>query len=311
MIVSLTTLVFLCATANALQAVPFLFASHRLVRGLKDEVLQPNTRPQAPALVTNLVKKAVTECSSDVYVLLNVPGLQNTDLLSKRKAEWRHLQNYLHMASSVVGLPWVDGTLDLGFLEEYIVRTCKAESVRSFHSDEHVGEYIDTRKRVIRVEANALPGPGPERLAALADVDDLVRKILRKAPSPHYTLVVTSDEVAPVHPVPELAVAADPARFELFHDVVNDPRRAEERERNSHMYRDVEPFWNEGPGPAELYTQRKKQDEVHLLDPELWRKHEKLVMTVVLMVASVAFMQTLSFGRWLREKLVSPKQKRM
>lgn len=254
-------------------------------------------------MVTNLVKRAVTECLSDVYVLLNVPGLQNSDLLSTKKNEWRHLQNYLQMASSVVGLPWVEGTLDLGFLEEYIVRTCKAESIRAFSSEHGVEQYIDTRKRVIFVEADPLPEiEGPERNAALAQADDLLRKILRKTPLPHYTIVITSSTMSMVHPVPEIAISSMPELFEIFHDVVNDPRREHEQERNSHLYQEVEPFWNNVPDPTELYLQKKKQDEVHLFDNELWQKNEKLVMTVALMVASLAFIQTLNFGRWLKEK---------
>ncbi|KAM9910145.1 hypothetical protein OXX69_004766 [Metschnikowia pulcherrima] len=291
----------------ALQASPFLLASHKLIQGLKNEILQPNTRTQDPRQVTNLVKKAVTACSSDIYVLLNVPGLTNVDMLAKKKGEWRHLQNYLHMASSVVGLPWMEGTLDLSFLEEYIVRTCKAESVRAF-GEEDVAQYIDTRKRVIRVETNALPD-GPERDSALADVDDLIRKILRKAPSPHYTIIVTSDEVSPVHPVPEMAITDMPQLFELFHDVVNDPRREQELERNAYMYQEVEPYWNDGADPTQLYLQKKKHDEVHLFDSVHWQKNEKLVATVAMMVASLILIQTLNFGRWLKDKILQSKQK--
>lgn len=308
MILNLSILILLSTSVYALQAVPFLLASHKLVRGLKDEILQPNTQSQDPVQVTNLVKKAVTECSLDAYILVNVPGLTYSDMLASKKNEWRHTQNYLHMASSLVALPWVEGTLDLGFLEEYVVRTCKAESIRVFGSEDDLAQYIDTRKRVIRVEANPIPD-GPERNQALADVDDLIRKILRKVPSPHYMLLITADEPKGVHPVPEIAIANMPELFEIFHDVVNDPRRAEEVERNSYLYQDVEPFWNDAPDPTELYLQKKRRDEVHVFDAQLWQKNEKLVATVAVMVASLAFMQTLSFGRWLKQKLVQNKHK--
>ncbi|GEQ67886.1 hypothetical protein JCM33374_g1552 [Metschnikowia sp. JCM 33374] len=308
MIFNCSVVFFLIAAATALQAVPFLFASHKLVPGLKKEILQPNTRTQDPVQVTNLIKKAVTECSSDVYVLMNVPGITNGDMIASRKGEWRHLQNYLHMASSVVGLPWIEGTLDLAFLEQYVIRTCKADAIHAY-SEHDVADYIDTRKRVIRIETSPLPEGGPARHAALAEADDLLRKILRKSPSPHYTIVITSDVVVPVHPVPDVAIASSPRSFELFHDVVNDPRREEEVERNAYMYQDVEPFWNNAPDSTELYLQRKKNDEVHLFRSELWQKNEKLVATVAMMVASLVIIQTLNFTKWLKNRILQNKTK--
>lgn len=300
---------YILAAVLALRAAPVLVASHKLVRGLKQDIRQPNTQSQDPQQVTNMLKRLVTECSSDVYLLVDVPGLTNNDMLQQKQALWPHLQKYLHLSSSVVGLPWLEGTLDLAYLEQYAVRTCKAESVRAHSSDDEVEQYIDVRKRVILLQTAPLPAErGPERDRAVSDVDDLIRKILRKIPSPHHTIVITSSEVDTVHPLPESEYTELPHFFELFHDIVNDPRRELEQERNAYLYQDVAPFWNEIKDPTQQFLERKRRDEVHLFDKKLWGDNEKLVMTVVLMVGTFVLTKTVAFGRSLKQKVVEKRR---
>lgn len=303
----LSLYLLLIQIACALQAVPVLLASHKLVPNLKEDIQTPNTKTQLSLDVTHMVKRLVTECSSDVYLLVNAPGLTQADLTSLKKDNWPHLQKYLHMSSSVVGLPWMEGVLDYKHLSEYIVRTCKAEAV-VVHTDEHeVEHYIDTRKRVIRMELAPIPNLQPSRDEAIRNVDDIIRKILRKLPSPHYTILITSSEPLAVHPIPEIAVENMPEHFELFYDIVNDPTRASEKERNNYMYQEVEPIWREYEDPTELYLARRRQDEVHFFDADLWRKKEKLVMTLALMVASLFVFEIISLGRKLKKSV--PKDK--
>lgn len=290
-------------------AAPFLVASHKLVAGLKSEVLQPNTKTQDPANVTNMLKKLVSECSSDVYLILNIPGLEAADMLQSREENWPHLVKYLHMASSVVGLPWMEGLLDLHFLEKYITRTCATETINVvLESDDEVVQYLDTRKRIIKVEFNPLPPPGPERQISLRENDDLIRRILRKVPLPHYTIIVTLTVMSPVHPIPQFALEETPEQFELFHSIVNDERREEEVERNNYLYADTEPVWNENMDAHSLYLARKKKDQIHFFNHELWKKNEKLVTTVAVMVASVFLVQTISVVKWVQHKIAKPKR---
>lgn len=293
----------LCAVVAAFEAAPVLVASHKLVTGLRDEIERPYTKTQDPINVTNMIKKLVTECSSDVYMLLNMPGLEHTDLIQDRATNWPNLVKYLHMSSSVVGMPWMEGTLDLPFLETYITRTCSAEAITvTLESDDEVQQYLDTRARVIRVEFNPLPTSRGERDHALRQNDDLLRRILRKSPLPHYTIILTLTTKSGVHPHPDFIFEEMPERFELFHDIVNDPRRDEESERNNYLYKDVEPVWNDND-PNKAYLLRKKQDEVHLFDFEHWQNNERLLTTVALMVATVFVMKTWSIVKWSKGKV--------
>lgn len=299
-------LLYAVAAVVALDAVPIVVASHKLVPQLKSEV-KPGLHAQDPLDVTNMLKKLVTECLSDVYMLLNVPGLQQHDLVDNKLAQWPHLERYLHMASTVAGFPWVDGTVDMPFLEKYIVKTCKAETIQVYESEAEVQQYADVRKRVVKVDLAPLPEAGDERLRALHDTDDLIRKILRKLPSPHYTIIITSDQTLPVHPIPDFALEEFPEQFGVFHSILADPRRDEEVERNNYMYREVEPQWNENLDPMLRYLERKKRDEIHLFDYDLWKKKERLVTTVVLMVFTLFAVQTLSFGRWVKRRFAKEK----
>lgn len=280
-------------TCHALMASPFLLGSHKLVKVLFTEIERPNTNTQTPEQVTNLVKKEVTECSSDVYVLMDIPGLESGDMLLSKEDNWPHLVKYLHMSSTVVGLPWVEGTLDLNFLEKYIVKTCKAETIVVPEGAEEIEHYKDTRKRVMKMNMKGLPRQQPERDEAIRAADIVLRNILRSLPSPHYTIIVTSSVQSTVHPIPEFALREMPAHFEIFNDIVNDPRRDKEVERNNYMYKEVEPYWNENYDPTELYLARKKQDEIHLFDYELWKENERLVTAVGLMAVSLFVVKVL------------------
>lgn len=289
------------ALVNASSA-PALVMSHKLVRGLTLEIEKPFTKTQDPQNVNNMIKKLVTECSSDIYLLVNIPGLANSDMLDTKEQDWPHLIKYIHMASSVVGLPWVEGPLDLQYLEKYIVKTCKAEAVNVFYSEDEVAQYIDTRKRVVRVDMNPLPQNKEQRVEAIKQSDDLIRKILRKAPSPHYTIIILLSEVSPVHPIPQIMLDESPEMFEIFYSLLHSPLREQEVERNNYMYSEVEPFWNERGDPMKIYLDRRKRDEVHFFNYELWKKNEKLVSTIALMVISLFVVKALSFGLWLASK---------
>lgn len=291
-------LVVLTSLVEAAQVAPFLLASHRLVPGLQDEMRGGSLHRQSSEDASNMVKKLVSECSSDIFLLVNVPGLKNSDLLERKRVTWPHLRNYLHMASSLVSIPWVEGIVDLEFLERYIVHTCKAEVIRSFGN---VEQYIDTRTRVIRYEADPLP-EDETRGAALHEVDEAIRRILRISPSPHYTILLTSADLHTYHPVPSSVLDSNPEFFVPFHDIVNHDSRSEERERNSFMYNDVEPYWNLEHDPTDVYLRKKKADDVHLWDDRLWKDNERLIMTVLLMALSLALFQSVSIMLWITRK---------
>ena len=100
------------------------------------------------------------------------------------------------MSSTIVGLPRVENPIDLDFLEQYIISNCDAETINVWHdSEDEVVDYYDIRKRVIRIDLSPLSiSNHDDRVKEIFEHDQLIRKILRKLPSPHYTIILTSLE---------------------------------------------------------------------------------------------------------------------
>lgn len=131
---------------------PLLVASHKLVPGLQSEINESNLRPHNVTSVTNMLKKLITQCSSDAYVIVDQPGLTYEDLTDKKRENWPFLINYLYMSSTIVGLPRIEPGLDLDFIENYIINTCDAETINVWHDDDNeVTDYFDVRTRVIKI----------------------------------------------------------------------------------------------------------------------------------------------------------------
>ncbi|KAI5951287.1 BIG1 [Candida jiufengensis] len=253
------------------QLAPLLIASHKLVPDLKTEVSESNIETHNVTSVTNLIKKLVTQCSSDAYLIVDVPGLTYQDLTDKQKDRWPFLINYLYMSSTIVGLPRVEPGLDLGHIEEYIINTCEAETISN-----ELDDYYDIRTRVIRLTDS--------------NPDELMRKILRKLPSPHYTIILTSTSPGFTHPIPDSVMERQPQNFEIFNDIVNNPKHNGGVEKNDRFHK-VEPNWNPIRDSNERYKTNKKKDEIHLFDYELWTKNEKLIITIFIMLITLAFLK--------------------
>lgn len=278
---------------------PLLVASHKLVPGLQSEINESNLKPHNVTSVTNMLKKLITQCSSDAYVIVDQPGLTYEDLTDKKREDWPFLVNYLYMSSTIVGLPRVESGLDLDFLEEYIINTCDAEAINVWHDDDNeVAEYFDVRKRVIKVTLSPVTG---DRAAHLREHDELIRKILRKLPSPHYTLILTSTNPGNFHPTPDFIMSERPESFEIFHDIVNNPKHNGGVEKNDRFHK-VEPNWNPARNTNDRYLTNRKKDEIHLFDYDLWVKNEKLVATVLVMILSLFMLKTLSVIQTIKQK---------
>lgn len=298
---------YLLASSAAFQAVPLLMASHRVVPGLKSEISGDNSLSHNVSSVTNMLKKLVTQCSSDEYVLINQPGLTYEDLQELKKEDWPFLRKYLVLASTLIGLPWVDEPINLDYLEKYIIHSCDAETINVAHDDEdEVVQYYDTRTRVIRINLSKLPMDRDERVFTIREHDNLIRKIIRKLPSPHYTIILTSDEVESLHPVPPSIVSQMPQVFEIFNDIVNDPSRKEEIERNLNFH-EVQPDWIDNKHTNNRYLHNKKKDEIHLFDYELWSKNEKLVTTIFVMIVSLLMFKSISLFNNYKASVIKKK----
>lgn len=277
----------LISSAAAFEAVPLLVASHKLVKGLRDDVNGAKSDVISSQTATNMVKRLISDCSADAYVIVDQPGLAYTDMTVKKSARWPFMRKYVSMASLALALPYVEEALDLAFLEKYIIRTCNAEAIHVEHAaEEEMQQYQDTRKRVIRISLPPLPEDA-SRDHWIQHYDELLRKILRKVPSPHYAIILTSSAPAQLHPVPPDIVSASPEKFEIFHDIFSHPLRKEEVERND-RFNMAGPDWIESKNTELRYLRNKKKDEVHLFDYDLWTKNERLVSTMAVMVLTVA-----------------------
>lgn len=296
------------------KVVPVLVALHRVAPGLKSEISPQNSVIHNVTSVTNMIKKLVTKCSSDEYIIINQPGLLFEDISDEHMDNWRFIRRYAMLALTVVGLPRVEEPLDLDFLEQYIIKSCDAEVI-NVHEDDDDGavEYYDTRTRIIRIDLMELPKDEEQRWFMMHEHDELVRSIIRKLPSPHYTLIFTSDTPTNFHPTPPSIIESFPDKFEIFNNIVNDPLRKEEVERNNN-FRKVDPTWIENKNTNLRYLRNKKQHEIHLTDLPLWEKYEKLVATIVLMVASLFAVKTINAVKtlrsWTTRKIQSRKKER-
>ncbi|ODV80989.1 BIG1-domain-containing protein [Suhomyces tanzawaensis NRRL Y-17324] len=297
----------LVASCMGLKALPVLVASHKVVPGLKSEISTDNSHIHNITSVTNMVKKLITQCSADEYIIINQPGLSYTDLTENKKDDWSLIRKYLILASTIIGLPRVAEPLDLDYIERYIIRNCDAELIKVVNDDENeVRPYYDVRARVIRIDLSPLPEDAEERSATIREHDDLIRKIIRKLPSPHYNIIMTSSTLSSFHPVPASAMKKYPKDFEIFNDIVNDPSRLEEIERNNNFHK-VEPYNHVNKHTNERYLKNKKKDEIHLFDNELWVKHERLVTTILVMVATLFTMKTINVVNALKSKITKKK----
>lgn len=118
----------------------------------------------------------------------------------------------------------------------------------------------------------------------------MIRKIIRKLPSPHYSVILTSDKLTNYHYTPESVIEDTPEKFQIFSDIVHDPSREFDIERHD-MYQQVEPDFRAPRHTNDRYLRNKKKDEIHLFNYELWKKNEQLIMTIAVMIIGLLFLK--------------------
>ena len=96
------------------------------------------------------------------------------------------------MASTLGVLPRVESPVEFEELAKLVVRKCDATVVRLQGLNE-VETYIDTRTRVIMIDFPELPpiganGDASERINALKEADEALRKTIRKLPATQHTV---------------------------------------------------------------------------------------------------------------------------
>lgn len=275
----------LIPTVLGFGAVPLVLASHKLVRGLRSQISNPLARQNAET-ATNLLKQLITECSSDEYIIIDMPGLVYSDLIDSKIDNWPFLTKYLKLASTNFGLSFVNEELDLNYVRDYIVTNCEAEILKADVNDDNTINYIDIRTKVITIKFNELSQDPSERSTQIFKNDEFIRKIIRKLPSPHYTIIITSSVLLEIHHIPQHVIDSRPHKYALFNKLINDERRNNEVELHN-MYRKIEPHWIAPRHSNDVYLRNKNSDKVKFLDYAVWMKHEKLIMTVILMILTV------------------------
>lgn len=291
---------YLLVAASCFELTPLVVSSHRLVKGLKQELEDQNPlERQGSVAINNMLKRLITECSSDAYVILDLPGLTFQDVNDFSTDNWPFLSKYFSISSTVVGVPYMNEIIDLDHIKDYIGTTCQAELMTANIEDENSIDYIDTKKKIINILFNRLdPEDKEERNNQIQLADEFVRKIIRKLPSPHYTVILTSSIKSSINFVPQAMVESNPAFYGAFHEIMTHPHRLLEIELNN-PYRKVEPHWNEEKNTNMRYLANKKQDVVKFLDYELWMKHEKLIMTIVIMVVTIGMIRVRKLFNYL------------
>lgn len=294
---------FLISIVQCIDVVPLMVASHRLVRGIKQELKEQNPLgKQDGPTVTNMLKHLITQCSSDAYVILDMPGLNVYDMNDDQQHNWQFLRKYMSISSTVLGVPYVKDVLDLDHIKEYISTTCDAELMNANIEDDQSIDYIDARKKIISIEFNDLNQYDKfERINQINRNDEFVRRIIRKLPSPHYSIILTSSTKSSLPPIPQVVIESEPDSYGIFNQITNHPSRQQEVELNN-PYKREDPHWNEDRNTNKRYLHNKQQDQVKVLDYELWMKHEKLIMTIIIMIMTVGMIRLKKLFSYVLDK---------
>lgn len=117
----------------------------------------------------------IDPCTADAIVLVNQPGLTLTDLQDFEP--FTVLRTYCFMSSTLGVVHRMSKPLDLDRLAQYALRKCGGSLIELQGLDE-VETYIDSKKRVIRIDFPQLPEDPELRREALMDAGELSAPIL-------------------------------------------------------------------------------------------------------------------------------------
>ncbi|KAG7836770.1 hypothetical protein KL942_004688 [Ogataea angusta] len=250
--------VALCLAKNTF---PALVASSKLIPGLRPALPHSEQLPFDLGEATSIIYRVLEQCTSDAYILINLPGLRVDDFHHFER--FRHLREQLSQASTVVTFPNVlvdDERLTTDEFVRYLRIHCNTITYDVVNEDAaEVPKYLDTRTRTINVQLGGLTDEmsQTERLEKLDEYNELLREIMRKLPTPRFTILFSTNTAIPyeekeykvIYPedVPEdpkdLTVRdrrlAKTASNMIFPDItVFDKTRYLELERNKHGERD-------------------------------------------------------------------------
>lgn len=280
---------------NVWATVPLLLYSHKLVPKIQEYVRQYNKLEMPLQRVTEVIQRAIDSCNADAVVLVNQPGITLDDLEDYQS--FIVLRSYSFMSSTLGAIPRVTRPVNLDGLSSYALRKCGGKYIEANGLDE-IDTYIDSHKRVIRINLPELPDEPEARREALELADLSLRKTLRKLPSPYHLVVYTSSTMGLLNVNDETRWATKT----IFPDLSEDASRSVEFERNEHVMEVDRPF----PSKRTKLLNLTAFQCSHLLDHEVIYENEMLILGILAVTFVFLLLQLLkliliayrwSFGR--------------
>lgn len=204
---------WLCAAGREVRVSPALFVSYNLVPGLKPSVSHSEQLPFTEAEADVYLTRSLEQCLNDHYIFVRIPGLQVEDF--QNFTVWHHLRNRLTQASTILSMPNVldnrgvvmspkdqHSVIHWDDLQRVLETHCHIDQYNVSHMDEEeVPNFMDTHKKLINIEAPQVllyQKDTAKREKFLMKIDELIRRICMKFPSPRVGVVLagtTSMEV--------------------------------------------------------------------------------------------------------------------
>ncbi|CCH62454.1 hypothetical protein TBLA_0H01670 [Henningerozyma blattae CBS 6284] len=282
------------------KTVPFILFSHKLIPGVQqyqedyDSILTFHNDE-----LTSIVQDITSHCSSDAYILINVPGLTKSDFLYSKNS-FNSLKRYIFQSSTTLKF---EKTQILGEnyydkLTFFIKDKCRIKdqmiiNIRGNNTD-NFQPYIDSNKRIIKINYPELPtlANSNDRTKSLEDYDKFLRLVLAQIPSPEHTVIITS-----LNPSKE-GVHDDITPIEIFPEIFDNKLKFRESEQNNRIL-DVPPEFNE-------YRPRFDQIEsnekfLSIFDYDFIDQNKQLIISIV-----IAFLLFIIFQIFLFIKPSSP-----
>lgn len=207
-------IITLCAAENDVLSAPALFMSHNLVPKLKSSLTHNEQLPFTESEVNNILKDALKQCLNDHYIFVQIPGLKVSDF--QNFTVWHHLRLRSSQSSTLLSMPHIidsqglesqeffgdfgnvgmHSVINWNKLRDVLKSNCHIDEYDVENMDsEEVPNFIDANKKLINIEvpeALLYFNETEERQQFLLKVDELIRKVCMKFPSPRVGVILAS-----------------------------------------------------------------------------------------------------------------------
>lgn len=201
-----TLLLALVGNAYADWSVPMIFSHHKYLENnpfydldmKMSNLTSPIQVPMSAKDALTATESILSQCLSDAFVIIQVPGLELADL--QEWPSWHSSRMIMSKASTIVSLAHMteSESFDLKLLEKTLRANCGVSKIEIDSMDEpHNAKYEDSKPRLLDVkipEDLLYEKPGSEQRAEqLLKIDELVYDIVKKLPSPNIFIMIISD----------------------------------------------------------------------------------------------------------------------